>query len=89
MSVRISALKKSKKIVYEYLKEKYPNNRFSLFYSIGEKEDDYFDQHLKVETDISNGKWKELSQEVHNFLVKDDPHYNSLRIRVSNFRVSK
>lgn len=86
MSVRISSLKKSKVLVYEYLKGKYPFNKFSIFYSIGEKKDDYLDQHLKVETDISPENWNELKKEVSDFLIKSDQHYISLRIRVSPFK---
>lgn len=87
MSVRISALKKSKVIVYEFLKGKYPFNKFSMFYSIGEKEDDYLDQHLKVETDINPNQWNNLKQEVSEFLTNVDQHYSSLRIRISPFKL--
>ena len=86
MSVRISALKKSKVLVYEFLKGKYPFNKFSMFYSIGEKEDDYLDQHLKVETDINPGEWVNLKNEISDFLTNIDPHYVSLRIRISPFK---
>lgn len=86
MSVKISALKKSKILVYEYLKSKYTLNKFSMFYSIGQKEDDYLDQHLKVETDINPNQWSDLKNEISDFLTNIDQHYVSIRIRISPFK---
>jgi len=83
MSVRLSKLKQSKVIVYEYLKNKYPNKSFVLFYSIGEQKSDYTNQCLKIETDIENSKWSGLKKEVEDFLIGVDEHYIGLNIKVT------
>lgn len=87
MSVRLSKLKLSKVIVYEYLKKKYPNKSFVLFYSIGEQKSDYTNQFLKIETDIENNKWLSLKKEVEDFLIDNDEHYIGLNIKIN--KISK
>lgn len=89
MSIKISALKKSKILVLEYLQDNYPNEKFNAFYSIGEQNNDFSDQFLKIETNFSQKDRDLLKDELLDFLVKTDAHYESLRIRMSDFKFKK
>ena len=86
MSVRLSKLKASKNLVYNFLHDKYPNEEFVLFYSIGQQESDYDNQYLKIETSLPKHKWNNLLHEIQTHLIKIDEHYIGLRFRITELR---
>jgi|GEM_PF-4635115 len=84
MSVKISLLKKSKKIVSTWLDINY-DGAYAIFYSIGTQQKDFNDQFLKIELDCEPKKFPYYASVIRRELLNNDPLFSDLRFKILGF----
>jgi len=83
VSVKISLLKQSKVIIYEWLEANY-TGEYSVFYSTRTKEKSFKDQFLKIELDCEENKFPYFASKIRTELLLSDESYSELRFKIVN-----